>query len=108
MTESVPASVITVEIEGEEVFHFSSADVPPSNDFPGNESDPQFAAKEVQLDKLKYGCGYTGRHDHGALPEQKRGSPHEDTLRFLDQARKAVGDRLNELKQAQPAKQQGN
>jgi hypothetical protein len=89
-------SKVTVEFDGKQVFTFTEASVvlDPS-EFPGNHADPQYAAKEAALDQSKYGCAYTGRHDHGPLPPQRRSSPHEATLRFLEQARKAVGDELN-------------
>lgn len=89
-------SRIIVELDGKTVFTFTESQISEGNGaFPGNQADPQYAAKEAELDQNKYGCSYTGRHDHGPLPAQKRGSPNEATLRFLEQARKAVGDELS-------------
>ena len=102
-------STISIEIDGSKVFKFTETQAlstPNTGDFPGNQADPQYAAKDAEIDQAKYGCSYTGRHDHGQLPPQTRGSPHEDTLRFLEQARKVVGEELNNLvKAAKPMPQ---
>jgi len=102
-SSSSAVSVVTVEIEGKTTFTFSSDSLPSrttkDDHFPGNESDVQFAAKlDGELDKAKYGCAYTGRHDHGTLPPQKRGSPHEETLLFLEQARNRVAEHILSMK----------
>ena len=94
-------SRVTIIAEGATVFTFTEDQVDTSSsEFPGNQADPQYAAKEAEIDLSKYGCAYTGRHDHGTLPAQTRGTPHEATLRFIEQARKVVGEELNTMAKA--------
>jgi hypothetical protein len=98
-------SKIVIEMDGRIVYEFTEKSVENSESFPGNETDPQYVTsllgntneqqQQQSLDMNKYGCAYTGRHDHGPLPEQKRNPDHEKTLKFLEQARKNVGEYLN-------------
>jgi hypothetical protein len=67
--------------------------------FPGNRSDEQFV-KQTSKDS-RFSCEYTGRHDGGALPEQRRHPGHLATLTFLEQAREAATNELVKLMSAQ-------
>jgi hypothetical protein len=88
-----------IEINKTTVFTFELSETINKNPdvLPGNEADPQVVTSVV-ADQTKYTCAFTGKHDHGALPEQKRGSKHENTLLFLQEARQALGDFLSSKK----------
>ena len=78
---------LVVTIQNNEVFKFEKTIVDLPLEFPGNLTDPQFAAEQVENHGPKFSCSYSGKHDNGDLPPQKRGSLHEKTLLFLQQAR---------------------
>lgn len=89
-----------IKDHGKVVFSFSGSSVVGEKEellktFPGNKADRQFAAEEAKVDQLLYSCAYTGKHDHGDLPPQKRGAPHEETLLFLQEARRSCAEYLN-------------
>ena len=61
------------------------------DEFPLNRADPAYA----ETADGRFSCAYTGRHDHGELPPQRRDEGgHERTLRYIRWARGAAAAHL--------------
>ena len=74
------------------VWEFSfTGGVGKEGEFPMNKSDPAFG----ETSDGKFSCAYSGRHDHGELPPQRRDVDHEHTLQFIEWARKTLMDHFS-------------
>ncbi|KAG5189382.1 hypothetical protein JKP88DRAFT_267299 [Tribonema minus] len=88
---------------------FSVPGPTPQHAFSSRGDEPEYAPTVADADN-KYTHAYTGRHDDGALPEMRRGGPHEALMVAL-MAAQADSDAfltavIDYEKQQQPLQQQ--